>query len=50
MMLVFMMPALVTVVETVIASVLLLLHMHKNVPRLRPVFSGEVLIYAVSNS
>lgn len=50
MKLVFMMPALVTVVEIVSASVLQLLRMLKNVPRLRPVFSGELLIYAVSNS
>lgn len=47
---VFMMPVLVTVVEIVSASVLQLLHTLKNVPRLRPVFSGELLIYAVSNS
>lgn len=50
MKLVFMMLVLVTVVEIVSASVLQLLHMLKNVPRLRPVFSGELLIYAVSNS
>lgn len=41
-----MMPALVTVVEIVSASVLQLLHMLKSVPRLRPVSSGELLIYA----
>lgn len=50
MKLVFMTLALVTVVEIVSASVLQLLHMLKNVPRLKPVFSGGLLIYAVSNS
>lgn len=46
MKLVFMMPALVTAVETVSASALQLQRTPKSASRLRPVFSGELLISA----
>lgn len=49
MKLVSMMPALVTAVEIASASALQLLRMPRSVSRLRPVFSGELLISAVSN-
>lgn len=49
MRLVFMMPALVTVVEIASASALQLLRTPRSASRLRPVFSGELLISAVSN-
>lgn len=49
MKLVFMMPALVTAVETASASALQLQHTPTSASRLRPVFSGELLISAVSN-
>lgn len=44
-----MMPAPVTAVGTASASALQLQRMPKSASRLRPVFSGELLISAVSN-
>lgn len=48
MTLVYMMHVPVTPVGTVNASVLQLLPMHKNVSKLKLVYSGGLLIYAVS--